>query len=227
TGRGLFVVAARAARHMDIPLQGARVALQGFGNVGDAAARSFHAHGALLVSVADHTGAIANPRGIDPLLLRAHVSAAGGVKGYPHAEAVSDPDFWATECEIMVPAAVEGQITAANAATLRARMVVEGANGPTTTEADDILGERGITVIPDVIANAGGVIVSYFECVQDFSSFFWSEAEINEKLDRILLDAFEAIRGVAAQRGVTLRTAAFIAACTRVLEARAVRGLYP
>jgi len=227
TGRGVFVIAARAARHLNVPVQGARVALQGYGNVGNAAARTFHAHGARIVAVADHTGAISNPQGIDPHQLRAHVGSTGGVSGYAQAGAIGEADFWATECEFMVPAALEGQITAANAGRIRARMVVEGANGPTSVEADDILAGRGIAVIPDVIANAGGVIVSYFECVQDVSSFFWSEDEINQKLDRILVEAFEAIWGLAKERGVPLRTAAFIVACTRVLEARAIRGLYP
>ncbi len=227
TGRGVFVTAARAARNLSVPIEGARIVLQGFGNVGNAAARTFHAHGARVIAVADHTGAIASGAGIDPEALRLHVAAAGGVRGFPGAQAIGDADFWQLECEFLVPAALEGQITEANASRIRAKIVAEGANGPTTPQADDILGERGITVVPDVLANAGGVIVSYFEWVQDFASYFWSETEINAKLDRILTEAFDSISGVARQHGVTLRTAAFIVACTRVLEARAIRGLYP
>ncbi len=227
TGRGVFVTAARAARNLSVPIEGARIVLQGFGNVGNAAARTFHAHGARVIAVADHTGAIASGAGIDPEALRLHVAAAGGVRGFPGAQAIGDADFWQLECEFLVPAALEGQITEANASRIRAKIVAEGANGPTTPQADDILGERGLTVVPDVLANAGGVIVSYVEWVQDFASYFWSETEINAKLDRILTEAFDSISGVARQHGVTLRTAAFIVACTRVLEARAIRGLYP
>ncbi len=227
TGRGVFVTAARAARNLKLPIEGARVVLQGFGNVGNAAARTFHANGARVIAVADHTGAISSATGLDPEALRAHVAAAGGVKGFPGGGPVDLADFWRTECEFLIPAALEGQITEANAGAIRAKIVAEGANGPTTPKADDILGDRGITVVPDVLANAGGVIVSYFEWVQDFASYFWSEAEINGKLDRILTEAFDGIWNVAQQHKVTLRTAAFIVACTRVLEARAIRGLYP
>jgi glutamate dehydrogenase (NAD(P)+) len=130
-------------------------------------------------------------------------------------------------CDVLVPAALEQQIGAANAGAIRARLVVEGANGPTTPEADDILRARGVTVVPDVIANAGGVTVSYFEWVQDFSSFFWTEEEINARLARILVEAFDAVWRMAEEKRTSLRTAAFIVACTRILEARALRGLYP
>jgi glutamate dehydrogenase (NAD(P)+) len=136
-------------------------------------------------------------------------------------------DFWRVPCEFLVPAAVENQITADNAGAISARIVVEGANGPTTPAADLILQERGITVVPDVIANAGGVTVSYFEWVQDISSFFWSEAEIYQRLDRIMAEAFNAVWEVAQARRLPLRTAAFVVGCSRVLEARALRGLYP
>lgn len=136
-------------------------------------------------------------------------------------------DFWGVDCDILIPAALEGQITKDNAGKIKAKMVIEGANGPTTTEADDILTEKGVLVLPDVLANAGGVTVSYFEWVQDFSSFFWSEDEINARLVRIMQDAFAAIWQVAQQHGVTLRTATFIVACQRILHAREMRGLYP
>jgi glutamate dehydrogenase (NAD(P)+) len=140
---------------------------------------------------------------------------------------MANADFWGLETEFLIPAALEGQINEKNAPQIRAKIVVEGANGPTTTGADDLLREKGILVIPDVIANAGGVTVSYFEWVQDFSSFFWSEEEINQRLDRIMRDAFAVIWNVSEEHKISLRTAAFVVACTRILRAREVRGLYP
>jgi len=227
TGRGVFVTAALAAKHLGIPLQGARVAIQGFGNVGNAAARIFFNNGAKIVTVADHTGCIAEPGGIDPFDLLKHANEHGGIRGYGKAQPVAEKNFWSLEAEFLVPAALEGQIDRTNAASIRARIVVEGANGPTTPEADDILNDMGITVVPDVLANAGGVTVSYFEWVQDFASYFWSEDEINAKLDRIMSEAFRHVLAVAEEKRVSLRTAAYIVGCSRVLEARAMRGLYP
>ncbi len=228
TGRGVFVVAAEAARRAGVELRGARVVLQGFGNVGAAAARCFHEAGARIIAVQDHSGQVHHERGIDPAALARHAAAsASGVSGYADASALSADEFWSLDCEFLVPAALEGQITAANAGRISARMVVEGANGPTTPAADDILDERGVLVVPDVIANAGGVIVSYFEWVQDIASFFWSEDEVNERLDHIIRDAFIAIWDLARDKGVSLRTATFIVGCTRILEAMELRGLYP
>ncbi|MGE3849940.1 MAG: Glu/Leu/Phe/Val dehydrogenase [Gammaproteobacteria bacterium] len=228
TGRGVFVVAAEAARRQGIALAGARVVLQGFGNVGAWAAQAFHDAGARIVAVQDQSGQVYREAGLDPRVLLAHLRESGGrLTGLPGAEALTAEEFWRLPCEFLVPAALEGQITEANAAGVAARIVVEGANGPTTPAADDILAERGILVVPDVIANAGGVIVSYFEWVQDFASFFWTESEVNERLDRILRDAFVAVCEVARTRAVTLRTAAYIIGCTRVLEAMELRGLYP
>ncbi len=227
TGNGVFFVAAAAAQKIDLPIEGSRVIVQGFGNVGNAAARAFFNHGAKVVGIADVTGAIYNEHGIDPYDLLKHVAEAGGVRGYPKAEPVPAAEFFGLPAEIAVPAALEGAITEQNAWKIKARMVVEGANGPTTPAADDILKERGILVVPDVIANAGGVIVSYFEWVQDFNSYFWTEDEVNENLRRVITEAFEAVWAKASEREVTLRTAAYIVAATRVLEARALRGLYP
>jgi glutamate dehydrogenase (NAD(P)+) len=149
------------------------------------------------------------------------------VAGYEDAEVLDNDKFWDVDCDILIPAALEQQITAANAGRIKARLIIEGANGPTTPEADDILTDRGILVLPDVIANAGGVTVSYFEWVQDFSSFFWSEDEINARLVRIMKEAFAGIWQVAQDNKVTLRTATFIVACKRILHARELRGLYP
>ena len=227
TGRGVFTVGQEAARHIGLDIAKARLAIQGFGNVGGMAAKLFAQAGATVVAVQDHGGTVYKAAGLDvPALLR-HVSAHGSVHGFENAENLPDAQFWGVDADILIPAALEQQITAANAHQIRARMVIEGANGPTTPEADDILHERGILVVPDVIANAGGVTVSYFEWVQDFSSFFWSEDEINARLVRILHDAFAAIWQVADEHRVSLRTATFIVACSRILQARQLRGLYP
>jgi glutamate dehydrogenase (NAD(P)+) len=155
-----------------------------------------------------------------------YASHSGTIDGF-QGEVLSTERFWEVDCDILIPAALEGQITVQNAPKITAKLVIEGANGPTTPQADDILRERNILVCPDVIANAGGVTVSYFEWVQDFSSFFWTEEEINERLVRIMQEAFRAIWQVAQDNKVTLRTAAFIVACTRILQAREMRGLYP
>jgi glutamate dehydrogenase (NAD(P)+) len=228
TGRGVYVAAAEAARRRGFSPQGARVVVQGFGNVGGVAAEVFHANGAKLIAVQDDSAQLYAPDGIDPAALRRHASANGGkIRGYDGAEPITAAEFWSLDTEFLVPAAMEQQITVDNAPRIRARVVVEGANGPTTPAADDILRERGVLVVPDVIANAGGVVASYFEWVQDIASFFWSEDEVNERLERIMRDAFAASWSVAEQRGVTLRTAAFIIACTRVLDAMELRGLYP
>ncbi len=227
TGRGVFVVARAAAARIGLDLSGAAVAVQGLGNVGGVAARRFAEAGCRVVAVQDHGGSVYREAGLDVPVLLAHAAAAGSVRGFAGGEAIEPGAFWSVPCDVLVPAALEQQIGAANAGAIRARLVVEGANGPTTPEADDILRARGVTVVPDVIANAGGVTVSYFEWVQDFSSFFWTEEEINARLARILVEAFDAVWRMAEEKRTSLRTAAFIVACTRILEARALRGLYP
>jgi glutamate dehydrogenase (NAD(P)+) len=228
TGRGVFVVGREAARQRGVAIGGARVAVQGFGNVGGVAATMFADAGAKIVAVQDHTGTIVNEAGLDVPQLHKHVAETGGVAGFPGAEAFLDRDaFWDVASDILIPAALEQQITAANAPRIRTKIILEGANGPTTPEADDILTDKDVLIVPDVLANAGGVTVSYFEWVQDFSSFFWSEDEINARLTRIMQEAFSAVWEVAQDKKVTLRTATFILACTRVLQAREVRGLYP
>lgn len=227
TGRGVFTVGEQAAQRLGLPLAGARVAVQGLGNVGGVAARLFADAGARVIAVQDHAGSVYREAGLDVSALLAHVAQQGSVKGFAGGEVLGDEAFWTVPCDILIPAALEQQITASNARQIQARLVIEGANGPTTPEADDILAERGILVVPDVIANAGGVTVSYFEWVQDFSSFFWSEDEINARLVRIMQEAFEAIWKVADEHRVSLRTATFIIACKRMLQARELRGLYP
>ncbi|MBS3020703.1 Glutamate dehydrogenase [Comamonas sp. PE63] len=227
TGRGVFTVGVEAAKLTGLNVQGARVAVQGFGNVGGTAGKLFADAGAKVVAVQDHTGTIRNANGLDVAALLEHVGNTGGVGGFAGAEAMDAADFWGVDCDILIPAALEGQITKDNAGQIKAKLVIEGANGPTTPEADDILNEKGVLVLPDVIANAGGVTVSYFEWVQDFSSFFWTEDEINARLVRIMQEAFAGVWAVAQEHKVTLRTATFIVACKRILHAREARGLYP
>ncbi len=227
TGRGVFTVGTEAAKHISMDISTARVAVQGFGNVGGTAAKLFAEAGARIVAVQDHGGTIFREAGLDvPSLLR-HVANTGTVAGFAQAEVIANDLFWEVECDILIPAALEQQVNAGNAGRIKARMIIEGANGPTTPEADDILHERNVLVLPDVIANAGGVTVSYFEWVQDFSSFFWDEAEINARLVRIMREAFAGVWQVAQDNKVSLRTATFIVACKRILHTRELRGLYP
>ena len=227
TGRGVFTVGELACAHLGLPLAGARVAVQGLGNVGGVTARLFAQAGSRIVAVQDHTGTLYREQGLDLQALLAYVAEHGGVAGFGPAQPLPDEAFWDTPSDILIPAALEQQITPERATRLHTRLIIEGANGPTTTQADDILAERNILVVPDVIANAGGVTVSYFEWVQDFSSFFWDEGEIRRRLVRILSEAFHAVWQVAQDKQVSLRTAAFIVACQRILHTRQLRGLYP
>ena len=227
TGRGVFVTGREAARRIGLALDGARVAVQGMGNVGGSAAELFGQAGAKVVAAQDHTGSIFNGDGFDLSKLMPHVLATGGVAGFGGAQALDNEAFWDVDSDILIPAALENQITAARAARLRCKLVLEGANGPTGRAADDILAERNILVVPDVICNAGGVTVSYFEWVQDFSSFFWTEDEINLRLDKIMVGALKKIWDTADLHKISLRTATFAVACERILSARQERGLYP
>ncbi|MBB4842569.1 glutamate dehydrogenase (NAD(P)+) [Paucibacter oligotrophus] len=227
TGRGVFVIGREAMRRLNIEMDGARIAVQGFGNVGSIAAKLFAAAGAKIVAVQDHTGTILNERGFDMQNLLDHVAKTGGVGGFAGGDRIANDDFWKVKSDVLIPAALEGQISKERAEGLQTRLVLEGANGPTTPDGDAVLADRGIVVVPDVIANSGGVTVSYFEWVQDFSSFFWTEDEINVRLDKIITGAFKHIWETSEQHRISLRTAAFVVACTRVLEAREERGLYP
>jgi len=227
TGRGVFVVAVEAAKQLGFEIASTHIAIQGFGNVGSVAAELFAQADAHIVAVQDHTGTVYNPAGLNVKTLIAYVTVHGGVFGFKDAQSMDKDAFWDVPCDILVPAALETQITSLNAQRIQTRLIVEGANGPTTPQADDILAERNILVVPDVIANAGGVTVSYFEWVQDFSSFFWNEDEINARLTQTMQAAFASVWQVAKDKQVSLRTAAFIVGCTRILQARALRGLYP
>jgi len=227
TGRGVFVVGREAARRQNLSLEGARVAVQGFGNVGSSAAELFAGNGAKIVAVQDHTGTVHNPNGLDIAGLMSELHQKGGIGEFAGGEKIGVEEFWDVPSDLLIPAALEGQLGLERAKRVKTQIVLEGANGPTTSDADLMLAERGILVVPDVIANAGGVTVSYFEWVQDFSSFFWTEDEINVRLDRIMVEAFRRIWETADQHRIPLRTAAFVVGCTRVLQAREERGLYP
>lgn len=227
TGRGVFVTGRRIAEKIKLPIQGAKVAIQGFGNVGSEAAFLFVDAGATVTHVQDHTGTIFKADGLDLEQLRKHVEQHQGVGGFVGGYVIDDEDFWTADVDILIPAALESQITVNRAEKLKAKLVLEGANGPTYPEADDVLNARGITIVPDVICNAGGVTVSYFEWVQDMASYFWTEEEINERLDKLLLQAVEDVWNTATQNECTLRTAAYILACERILKARKERGIFP
>ena len=223
TGRGVYVTGREAAQRLGLDLEGARVAIQGFGNVGSAAAELFAVAGAKIVAVQDQWGTLIDDKGVavDTLLQR-HL-ASEGIGGTP-----GDNDaFWNVPCDILILAALESQLTADRARRTTAKLVLEGANGPTLTAADDILADRGVLVVPDIICNAGGVTVSYFEWVQDFSNFFWKESEINARLDTLLVEALRKVWMHADKNSISLRTAAYVLACERILTAREERGLYP
>ncbi|TDT02467.1 Glu/Leu/Phe/Val family dehydrogenase [Erwinia rhapontici] len=227
TGRGVFITGREVARRSGIEIEGAKVAVQGFGNVGSEAARLFNEAGARVIVIQDHTATLYNPAGIDLAALSEWQLANKKIAGFSGAQVIDDEAFWDVEMDILIPAALEGQITRQRAEKLHCRLVLEGANGPTFPEADDVLAERGITVVPDVVCNAGGVTVSYFEWVQDMASFFWSEDEINERMDKIMTEAMVHVWDKSREKTCSLRTAAYIVACERILMARKDRGIYP
>jgi glutamate dehydrogenase (NAD(P)+) len=227
TGRGVMVATREALARLGRPLIGARVAVQGFGNVGSVSATLLHDMGARIVAVSDSNGGTLNPHGLDPRALLRHKREAGRLSNYSGGEPIDNAALLAADCDILIPAALEQQITEANAAQVRARLIVEGANGPSTPEADAVLAARGIVVVPDILANAGGVVVSYFEWVQDLQSFFWTEEEINQRLERLMVRAFSEVAAAADDRRTDLRTAALIRAIERVSEAIMILGIYP
>ncbi len=228
TGRGVVYTAMAAAKRIGLDLNGARVVVQGFGNVGSIAARLIaETAGATVVAVSDVTGGYYNPRGLDiPAMIRYNRSN-GSLTGYPEAQPMSNADLLVLPCEVLIPAALESQLTEDNAPDIKARLIVEGANGPTTPEADRVLVDRGITLVPDILANAGGVTVSYFEWVQALQAFAWTEQEVNSRLKYIMDRAFAATPATADKHGVDLRTGALITAIGLVADAVTVRGIYP
>ncbi len=227
TGRGCMIAAREAARLLGLPWSGESVVVQGFGNVGSAAAALMHAEGCKIVGVSDVFGGIYNPAGLDMPALQRHVAETKSVVGFPGAEAVTNQELLELPCTYLVPAALEGQITDANADRIKARVIVEGANGPTTPDADAILEKKGVTVLPDILANAGGVVVSYFEWVQDLQLFFWSEEDINQRLERIMVRSVHEVIELARAQGTSYRLAALQRAVERVAEALMIRGIYP
>ena len=227
TARGTVYTLLQASKVRGLPLKGARVAIQGYGNAGSIAATLLADEGSVIVAVSDSTGGIYNPAGLDPAKVNNWKKEHGTVVGFPKSQAISNAELLEVDCDILVPAALENQITAANAPRIKASIVAEAANGPTTPEADDILHERGIFLIPDILCNAGGVTVSYFEWVQDMQSFFWTEDRINESLKGIMDRAFADVLKMAELHEVHMRTAAYMVAVNRVAEATTLRGLYP
>jgi glutamate dehydrogenase (NAD(P)+) len=226
TGRGVMITARESARHLGFSLTGATVAVQGFGNVGAIAAQLLAEQGALIVGVTDWQGGVYNAAGLDIPALQAHVARHKTVAGFPGAEPLAAADIFSLPVDILIPAALENQITEANASQVSARLVVEGANGPTTPAAHHALHARGVFVVPDILANAGGVSVSYFEWVQDRHGYFWSEREVNERLETKMVQAFDAVLKTAQHYNVDMRTAAYIVAINRVATVTRMRGMY-
>jgi glutamate dehydrogenase (NAD(P)+) len=227
TGRGIVYALYQALRRLGMDLKGRKVVVQGFGNVGSVAARLLWREGAVITAVSDVKGGVCNPQGLDIRQLEAHVAEAGGVAGFPGSDPVSNTELLEQPCDILVPAAIGGQIREDNADRIKAAVVAEGANGPTTPEADAILRDRGVTVIPDILANAGGVIVSYFEWVQGLQYYFWRESEITSRLQEVMTRAFNRVWTLGQKEGTDLRTAALMEGIRRVAEGYRVRGLYP
>ncbi len=227
TGRGVAFVTAEAARELRISLGGATVAVQGKGNVGGVAARLLHEAGCRVVGLSDSKGGIYNGKGLDiPRVLR-HLQEGGGFADLRDGDRITNADLLALPVDILIPAALEGAIHEGNADRVRAKLIVEGANGPTTAAADRILEQKGIRVVPDILANAGGVTVSYFEWVQDLQFYFWREEEINQRLKDLMVAAFRRVWEYAAEQRIAMRLAAMSLAVKRVAEAHRIRGLYP
>jgi glutamate dehydrogenase (NAD(P)+) len=226
TGRGVSLVALAQMRRMGIAPKGARVVVQGFGNVGSIAAQMFVDAGCIVIAISDVTGAYHNATGIDIKGATAYAQEHHSLDGYRGGERITNEALLELPCDVLVPAALEKQLTIANASRITAKLIVEGANGPTTPEADHIFNQRGIVVIPDIVANAGGVTVSYFEWAQDRAGYFWKESEVNERLADVMHDNFEKVGEIAQLRGVPLRTAAYMLAIDRVVQSMNTRGVY-
>ena len=226
TGRGVMIVTREGAKHLGLDIKGATVAVQGFGNVGLVSADLLARIGAKIVAVTDWKGGVYNSKGLDVDKLLAHVKEHKSVDGFPGGESLSNDDLWGLDVDILIPAALENQITAENAPRIKAKIVTEGANGPTTPEAHKIMHERGIFVIPDILANSGGVTVSYFEWVQDRYGYFWEEEEVNTRLEQKMVEAFDDVLKTSLRHKVDLRTAAYIVAISRVGTVTEMRGMY-
>jgi glutamate dehydrogenase (NAD(P)+) len=208
-------------------LKGSTVAIQGYGNAGSHLAQLLHDEGAIIVAVSDSKGGIHDPKGLDPAAIEAHKKSGASIPTFRSGSKITNEQLLELPVDILVPAALENQITGANAERVQARVIAEAANGPTTPLADDILFKRGITVVPDILANAGGVTVSYFEWVQDFYTFFWDDDEVDRRLEAYMKKALDAVSAKAAEHNCSLRGGAYVLAVGRVLEATLVRGIFP
>jgi glutamate dehydrogenase (NAD(P)+) len=226
TGRGVMIVTREAAQHLGLQVAGARIAIQGFGNVGSVSAEQLASIGARIVAVTDWKGGVLNDRGLDVAALLAYSREHGTVAGFPGGDPLDGDAVFGLDVDVLVPAALENQITEANAATVRAKIVTEGANGPTTPEAHRIMHAKGIFVIPDILANSGGVTTSYFEWVQNRHGYYWEEAEVNTKLEQKMRSAFDTVLKTSLKYGVDMRTAAYIVAIERVGTVTKLRGMY-
>lgn len=226
TGRGAMIVAREAARHLGFSLDGSKVAVQGFGNVGAIGAQLMAEQGAVIIGITDWKGGVQNPTGLDIPKLQQWVAQHKTVAGFPGGEPLAAADVFTLDAEILMPAALEKQITLDNVHDIKAKLIVEGANGPTTTEAHKILHEKGVFVVPDILANAGGVTTSYFEWVQDRHGYFWTEKEVNERLEAKMCQAFETVLKTALEYNVDMRVAAYIVAIGRVATVTKMRGMY-
>jgi len=227
TGRGVVTCMIEACRHLGLPVEGARVVVQGYGNVGSVTARLAAAAGARVVAVSDVKSGIHNPNGLELASVDRWLAEHRQLEGFPDAEGVSNADLLTLPCDVLIPAAIQNQITASNAEHLHCKLLVEGANGPTDLEADAILRKRGILVVPDILANAGGVTVSYFEWVQSLQHFFWGEDEVNSKLTTLMQRAFAEVLATSEERAVDMRTGALIRGVSRIAEAKRRRGIFP
>ena len=227
TARGLQYVVREAAKTTGMRLEGARVVVQGFGNAGSIAARLLAEDGATILAVSDSQGGIYSSRGIDPNRATRYKQEHGTLAGFPDTDLISNEELLEIECDVLVPAALESVITRNNAGRIKTKMIAEAANGPTTPEADHILFEKGIMVLPDILANAGGVTVSYFEWAQNIQGYYWAEDEVNQKLERVMKRSFQDVHETASNSNVDMRTGAYMLAISRVAEVTKLRGIFP
>ena len=227
TGRGCMIIALLTAKHLGISLKEATVAVQGFGNVGASVAKSLATEDCRIIAVSDIKGGVYNSKGIDIDRLLTHTKETGSVIGFKDGETITNAELLGLQCDILVPAALENQIVETNAGSVKAKIIIEGANGPITPEADRVLNDKNIFTVPDILANTGGVVISYLEWVQGLQSFFWDEEEVNSYLKKIMTNAFAEILGISQQEQVDMRTAAYMLALRRLSTAMAMRGIFP